>query len=416
MEKKNIKEVTIKVEGKEWEEALDKAFVKANQKAKIDGFRPGKAPKEIFLKKYGIESLFMDAADACIHTAYHKVLEENKDLEIVAQPTLDIKSINENGVEFVFTLTLKPEVKLGKYKGLNVKKDKVEATKEEIDQAIMELRNRFAENVIKEGAIENDDIAIIDFEGFKDGVPFEGGKSENYSLVIGSHTFIPGFEEALIGLSKGEEKDINITFPEDYHSEELKGQPVTFKVKVNEVKKTVVPEINEDFFSDLGMEGIDSLEALENQVKENILARKEVEAENKYIDALLEEAGKNVEVDIPEVMIDEELNRMIKQYEEHLKMQGFSLEQFYQFTNSNEESLKEQMKDEAKKRITFRLMLEEIVKTENINVEDAEADAEASKMAEKYKMEKEEFLKIFGGLDMIKYDLQMRKAIDVLKG
>ena len=164
------------------------------------------------------------------------------------------------------------------------------------------------------------------------------------------------------------------------------------------------------------MEGIDSLEALENQVKENILARKEVEAENKYIDALLEEAGKNVEVDIPEVMIDEELNRMIKQYEEHLKMQGFSLEQFYQFTNSNEESLKEQMKDEAKKRITFRLMLEEIVKTENINVEDAEADAEASKMAEKYKMEKEEFLKIFGGLDMIKYDLQMRKAIDVLKG
>jgi len=416
MEKKNIKEVTIKVEGKEWEEALDKAFVKANQKAKIDGFRPGKAPKEIFLKKYGIESLFMDAADACIHTAYHKVLEENKDLEIVAQPTLDIKSINENGVEFVFTLTLKPEVKLGKYKGLNVKKDKVEATKEEIDQAIMELRNRFAENVIKEGAIENDDIAIIDFEGFKDGVPFEGGKSENYSLVIGSHTFIPGFEEALIGLSKGEEKDINITFPEDYHSEELKGQPVTFKVKVNEVKKTVVPEINEDFFADLGMEGIDSLEALENQVKENILARKEVEAENKYIDALLEEAGKNVEVDIPEVMIDEELNRMIKQYEEHLKMQGFSLEQFYQFTNSNEESLKEQMKDEAKKRITFRLMLEEIVKTENINVEDAEADAEASKMAEKYKMEKEEFLKIFGGLDMIKYDLQMRKAIDVLKG
>lgn len=416
MEKKNIKEVTIKVEGKEWEEALDKAFVKANQKAKIDGFRPGKAPKEIFLKKYGIESLFMDAADACIHTAYHKVLEENKDLEIVAQPTLDIKSINENGVEFVFTLTLKPEVKLGKYKGLNVKKDKVEATKEEIDQAIMELRNRFAENVIKEGAIENDDIAIIDFEGFKDGVPFEGGKSENYSLVIGSHTFIPGFEEALIGLSKGEEKDINITFPEDYHSEELKGQPVTFKVKVNEVKKTVVPEINEDFFADLGMEGIDSLEALENQVKENILARKEVEAENKYIDALLEEAGKNVEVDIPEVMIDEELNRMIKQYEEHLKMQGFSLEQFYQFTNSNEESLKEQMKDEAKKRITFRLMLEEIVKTENINVEDAEADAEASKMAEKYKMEKEEFLKIFGGLDMIKYDLQMHKAIDVLKG
>ena len=372
MANKNIKEITIKIDGQEWEEALDKAFQKANQKAKIDGFRPGKAPKEIFLKKYGIESLFMDAAQNCVNEAYKKVLEENKDLEIVAQPSFEIKSINEKGIEFIFTLTLKPEVKLGKYKDLKVKKDKVEVTKEEIDRSIDELRHRFAENVNKEGPIENGDIAIIDFEGFKDGIAFEGGKAENYSLTIGSNTFIPGFEEGLIGLKKGDEKDLNLKFPEDYHSEELKGKEVVFKAKVKEVKKTVIPEINEDFFADLGMEGIVSKEALENQIKENLLARKEIEAENKYIDDLLEVAAKEVEIDIPDVMLDEELDRMIKQYEEHLKMQGLTLEQFYQFTNSDEKALKEQMKDEATKRITYRLMLEEIVKQENIKIEDKE--------------------------------------------
>lgn len=416
MANKNIKEITIKIDGQEWEEALDKAFQKANQKAKIDGFRPGKAPKEIFLKKYGIESLFMDAAQNCVNEAYKKVLEENKDLEIVAQPSFEIKSINEKGIEFIFTLTLKPEVKLGKYKDLKVKKDKVEVTKEEIDRSIDELRHRFAENVNKEGPIENGDIAIIDFEGFKDGIAFEGGKAENYSLMIGSNTFIPGFEEGLIGLKKGDEKDLNLKFPEDYHSEELKGKEVVFKAKVKEVKKTVIPEINEDFFADLGMEGIVSKEALENQIKENLLARKEIEAENKYIDDLLEVAAKEVEIDIPDVMLDEELDRMIKQYEEHLKMQGLTLEQFYQFTNSDEKALKEQMKDEATKRITYRLMLEEIVKQENIKIEDKEAEEEASKLAEKYKMKKEEILNVFGGLEMIKYDLQMRKAIDILKG
>ncbi len=416
MANKNIKEITIKIDGQEWEEALDKAFQKANQKAKIDGFRPGKAPKEIFFKQVGIESLFMDAAQNCVNEAYKKVLEENKDLEIVAQPSFEIKSINEKGIEFIFTLTLKPEVKLGKYKDLKVKKDKVEVTKEEIDRSIDELRHRFAENVNKEGPIENGDIAIIDFEGFKDGIAFEGGKAENYSLTIGSNTFIPGFEEGLIGLKKGDEKDLNLKFPEDYHSEELKGKEVVFKAKVKEVKKTVIPEINEDFFADLGMEGIVSKEALENQIKENLLARKEIEAENKYIDDLLEVAAKEVEIDIPDVMLDEELDRMIKQYEEHLKMQGLTLEQFYQFTNSDEKALKEQMKDEATKRITYRLMLEEIVKQENIKIEDKEAEEEASKLAEKYKMKKEEILNVFSGLEMIKYDLQMRKAIDILKG
>lgn len=413
---KNIKEITIKVEGKEWEEALEKAYKKASKNAKIDGFRPGHAPKEVFLKKYGKESLYMDAADFCLEDAYTKVFEAEKDIHLVAQPEIALNSIGEEGVEFKFTLTTRPEVKLGKYKKLDVKKENVEVTKEEIDTTIEQVRNRYAENVVKEGKIENGDIAIIDFEGFKDDVAFDGGKAENYSLTIGSNTFIPGFEEQLIGMKAGDEKDIQVTFPEDYHAEDLKGAPVVFKIKVNEVKEIKIPELDKDFFEDLGMEGIDTLEALEKQIEEDIKARKEAEAENKYFDELLETAAKDVEVDIPEVMIEEEIDRMIKQYEENLKMQGLNLKQFYQFTNSDEQALRDQMREEANKRVTFRLMLEEIAKVEKIEITDEEAEKEAKTLAQRYQMEKEEFLKLFGGIDMIKYDLKMRKSIDVLKG
>lgn len=411
----NKKEVNIKVEGKEWETALDNAFKKANKKAKIDGFRPGHAPKDVFLKKYGKESLYMDAAEECLHEAYHKVIDENKDLEIVAEPEVSIKDVNEKGCEFTFGFVLRPEVKLGKYTGLGIKKDEVKVTKKEIDEQIEHMRSHYAENVLKDGAIENGNIAIIDFEGFKDGVAFQGGKGENYSLEIGSGTFIPGFEEQLIGVKSGEAKDVNVTFPEDYHSEELKGQAVTFKVKVHEVKEVKIPELDEEFFEDLGMEGVNSKETLEAEVKESIKASKDHEAENKYIDALLEAAAKNVKVEIPDVMIDEETRRMLREYEEHLKMQGISLEQFYKFTNSDESALKAQMGDEAKKRVTYRLMLEEIAKKENIKVSDAEADKEAESLAEKYHMSKEDLLKNFGGIDLIKYDMEMRKAMDILK-
>ena len=345
------------------------------------------------------------------------MIKKAKDLEIVAQPEIGINEISEKGVEFIFKLTLKPEVKLGKYKGLGVKKEKVSVSKEEIEHEIEHIRSHYTENVVKEkGKVENGNIAVIDFEGFKDGVAFPGGKGENYSLEIGSNTFIPGFEDQVIGMKKGETKDIEVTFPEDYHSEDLKGAKATFKVTVNEIKEKRVPELDADFFEDLGMEGINSKESLEKQVKENIKTRKESEVENKYIDELLEKAAKNVKVEIPEVMIDEEQTRMIKQYEETLKMQGLSLEQFYQFTNSNEAKLKEQMKDEAVKRITYRLMLEEIAKAENIEVTDKDAKEEAKTMAEKYNMKEKEFLEAFGGLDMMKYDIKMRKAMEVLKG
>lgn len=409
------KEVIIKVEGQEWEEALEKAFVKANKNAKIDGFRPGHAPKEVFLKKYGKESLYMEAADLVLDSAYKRMLDENKDLEIVARPEMNVKSIDENKIEFVFTLTTRPEVKLGKYTDLGVKKDEVKVTKEEIDHEIEHMRSHYAESVIKEGTVENGDIAVIDFEGFKDGVPFEGGKATNYSLEIGSNSFIPGFEEQLIGMKKDEEKDIEVTFPEDYHSEELKGAKAIFKIKVHEIKTTVIPEVNEEFFEDLGMEGIDTLEKLEKQVEENIKVRKEADAENKYLDELLDKASETTEVNIPHAMIHEELDRMLEQYKQNLSMQGITIEQFYKFTNSDEQALKDQMHPEAEKRVKLRLMLEEIAKKENIEVTDEEAKEESKKLADKYKMEEQEFLNAFGGIEMIKYDLQMRRAIEVLK-
>lgn len=415
MANKNEKEIVIKVEGQKWQDALDKAYIKANKTAKIAGFRPGKAPKEIFLKKYGKESLYNDAMNMCVEDAYDQMLKDNENLEIVAQPVLSLNSIDENGVEFKFTLTLKPVVKLGQYKNLGVKKDTVKVTKKEISENIENMRKRYAENVPKEGKLENGDIAIIDFEGFKDDVAFEGGKGENYSLTIGSNTFIPGFEEQLIGMEKGEERSINLTFPEDYHSEDLKGKPVVFKVKLNEIKMVKIPDLDDDFFADLGLEGINSKEALEKQVEENLTVQKEQTAENKYFDDLLEAASKNVEVDIPHVMIHEEIERMLKQYEENLKMQGLTLEQFYQFTSSNEQALKDQMHEEAEKRVLYRLMLEEIAKSEKIEIDDKKANEEADKLASKYQLPKEEFLKLFGGLEMVKYDLTMRGAMEALK-
>ena len=415
MATKNVHEITIKVDGKVWTDAIDAAFEKANKEAKIDGFRKGKAPKDVFIKKYGETNLWLDAADMVIQDAYKKMLDENKDLEIVVQPEISLKSLTGEYVEFLFTITTRPEVKLGKYKKLGVKKESTEVTKEEVEKALEEMKERYAEVVTKEGKVENKDTAIIDFEGFKDGVAFEGGKGENYSLVIGSNTFIPGFEEQLIGMKKGEERDINVTFPSDYHSEELKGQPVVFKVKVNEIKTTKLPELDKDFFEDLAMEGVDSEETLKVELEKNIKAHKEHHAEEHYLDNIIEKAIENMTVEIPEAMTNEEIDRMLRQYEENLKMQGITLEQFYQFTNADEQALREQMTEEANKRVSSRLLLEEIKKAENIEVTDEDSAKEAEELAKKYQMEKDEFVKLFGGIEMVKYDLEMRKAIEVLK-
>ncbi len=413
---KNLKEITIKIEGEEWQKALDKAFNKANSKAKIDGFRPGKAPKNIFLKTYGIESLYMDASNYCVDSAYKKMLTKIENLEVVAQPILDIKEINENYIEYIFTITVRPEIKLGKYKDLDVKKDAIKVTKKEIEESINHMREHYKENIIKEGNVETGNIAIIDFEGFKDGVAFEGGKGENYSLEIGSNTFIPGFEDQIIGMKAGEEKDINVTFPKDYHSDDLKGQEVVFKVKVNEVKEVKIPELNKEFFDDLGMEGIDSKESLEKQVKENIMAGKKAKVEDKYIEDLLNEIAKTTEVDIPDTMINDEEERMVDQFAEHLSMQGISIEQFFKYTNSNREALKDQYKDEAIKRIKYRLIIEEIIKSEKIEVSDEEINNELRELSKKYNMTEQEVKKQYGeNLDYIKYDLEVKKVFNIIK-
>ena len=410
-----MKEFKIKVNGEAWEKALDDAFTRANAKVTIDGFRPGKAPKEVFLKKYGKESLYMDAADIVMNKEYIRVLEENKDLEIIAQPQVELGEINESGVEFTIKVALKPVVKLGKYKGLKVERQTPEVTEEEIDHEIHHLQHKYEEQIVKEGPADMHDVVTIDFEGFKDGIAFEGGKALNHELQLGSGSFIPGFEEQLVGMVKGEEKDINVTFPEDYHAADLKGKEVVFKVKINEVKEARHPELNEQFFEDLGMEGVNDEASLKEVIKSNILAGKEREVENKYIDDLLEAASKNTEVEIPSVMLENELHNMIHQYEDNLKMQGLTLELFYQYTNMTEEQLKEQMKEEANKRVLYRLMLEQIAKEEKFEVTEDEANEEASSLASKYQMETNKFLELFGGLEMDKFDMKMRKAIEVLK-
>ena len=411
---KNIHEVVIKIDGDAWQEALDKAFNSKKKDAKVDGFRKGKVPKDIYIKKFGIESLFLPAADLVLQDAYVKAMEDSKLIPVV-QPEVNLKSVDEEKVEFIFSIVTKPEVKVNKYKGLNIKPEKVKVTKEEIEHELSHVLEKYTELVNKDGKVENGDIAIIDFEGFKDGVAFEGGKGDNYSLEIGSNTFIPGFEEQVIGMKIGEEKDLNVTFPEDYGVDDLKGAPVVFKVKVNEIKVKQTRELDEDFFEDLGLEGVDSKEKLEAEIENSIKAQKEMDAENKYVDTILEEVGKNVEVDIPEPMVNEEVDRLMHRFEEQMRMQGISLDVYYQFTKSSEEDLRNQLEKEAYSNVLYRLMLEEIMNLEKIEITMEEAEKEAEHLAEKYQIEKDEFLKQFGGIEMVKYDLEMRKTIETLK-
>lgn len=410
-----MKEIVIEIKGKKWEEAIDKAAKTAGEKITVDGFRKGKAPKEAVIKKYGEMQTLFDAADLVLADAYKEMSEKNKDDKIASEPKMDIKKIDRKSLELIFKLVLKPTVKLGKYKNLKVKKEEVKVTKEEVKISLDNLLNRYAEIVPKEGKSKLGDTVVIDFEGFLGDTPFEGGKGENYSLKLGSGTFIPGFEDELVGYKKNDKVDVKVTFPKDYGSKELQGKDAVFKVLIHEVKETVIPKLDEDFFKDLNLEGIDSKEKLECMLKDNLMAEKEMHATNKYMDELLEKAAKNVKVEIPEEMVNDETNRMVHQYSEHLAMQGITLEQFYQFTGSDEAALKDQMKEEAEKRVLYRLMLEEIVVAEKIKVTDKEVDAETSRLAKQYNMPEEELLKAFGGKELVKYDLEMRKAMEVLK-
>ncbi len=413
-EKKNYHTVEIKIEGAPWEKALDQAFQKKVKTVEVKGFRKGKCPRDIYEKKYGKESLLMEATDLVLQDAYSKAMEESGLLPVV-QPSVDLDNIDDNGVTFRFKIITKPELTIKNYQNLGLQPQEVVVEEEEVTHEIGHLLERYTELVTKEGTVENGDVAIIDFEGFHDGVAFEGGKGENYSLEIGSNTFIPGFEEQVIGMKSGEEKEINVTFPLDYPQQDLAGKPVVFKVKVNEVKEKQQRELDADFFEDLGMEGVTDEASLKKEIKENLKAHKEVEAENQYLDQLLEEIGKNVEVDIPEEMVEEEVDRLMKRTEQQLAMQGISLDLYYQFTQTDEKALREQMEKEAYNNVLYRLMLEEIMNLEKIEVTKEEASLEAERLAAKYEMEKEAFLKEFGGIEMVQYDLEMRRTMDRLK-
>ena len=413
---KNVKELEYIIKDKEWEKLLDESFKKNVKNAKIDGFRKGHVTKDMYIKKFGIESLYRDAMDLGLDVAFKKVMTDNKDLVPVIEPSVDIKEIDEKHIKYVFTIITKPEVKLGKYKALGIKKEKATATKEEINQEIENLQSRYAEIVVKEnGSVANKNTAIIDFEGYVDGKKLDGGTGENYPLEIGSNTFIPGFEEGLIGMKVGEEKELKLKFPENY-TEELKNKDVTFKVKVNEIKERVLPELNKDFYEDLGYKDVKTKEDFEKKIKEVIIKRKDASNEDKYINECIEKAVSNAKLEINHEIIHEEIHRMMHQMEDQIRMQGLSLDQYLEFSHMSREQLEDQMHPEAENRVKARYVLEAIAEEEKFTISDKDAEKEAEKMAESYGMTKEQLLTEFGGLEVVKYDMKMRKAIETVKG
>lgn len=410
------KEVKYEVKGKEWEGAQDKAFNKVNANHKVDGFRKGKAPRKMIEAKFPGEIL-MEAANALIDSKYREIVLDDT-LKMVVEPKVEIIKMDDDALEAKFTLILEPEVKLGEYKKLDVKKDKVTVTKKEVAEKIDSLLKEYAELVVKEDgeSVEDGDVAIIDFEGFKDGVAFDGGKGENYSLEIGSNTFIPGFEDGVKGMKKGEEKDLELTFPEDYGVDDLAGKKVTFKVKVNEIKKKVIPELDKDFFEDLGMEDVTNKEELEAKMKEEIKAEKEKNAESKYVDELLEAATENMSCDIDDEIVLAEAENMYQDFLERMKMQGLTEEIYLQYANTTKKDIIDHMKEEALKRLRNSYLLNAIIKEEKIEADVEEAKKEIEEMAKKYNMTTEDVEHSIGGIDAILFDMKARQVIDIMKG
>lgn len=406
--------VNYKAKKEDWENAQTRAFNKLNAKHKIDGFRPGKAPRAIFERNFPGQ-IVMEAADILVDQEYRRIITEDKILPIL-EPKIDIVKVTDEELEINFTFITEPSVKLGEYKGLDVKKETVKVTKDEVQKKIDALLKEYAELVVKEtGKVENGDLAIIDFEGIKDGVAFDGGKGENYSLEIGSNTFIPGFEDGIIGMKKGEEKDLKLTFPEDYGQEDLAGQEVIFKVKVNEIKSKVIPELDKEFFEDLGMENVTTKEELEKQIKEEIKEEKQQKANQKYADDLLEKATSNMEVEIDDEIVEAEANAMYKDFMDRMAMQGINEDLYLQYAGTTKEDIVTHMKEEALKRLKNSYLLSAIIKEENIEVTEEETTKEVADIAQKYNMTEEDVKSSLGGIDAITYDLKVRKALDIMK-
>lgn len=407
---------TLKLEGKEWKDCLKEAFEKKRKDIKMDGFRKGQVPYDIYVKKVGVETLYMDAVDMAVDMLYAKLLSDPKTITPAATPAIDIKDIGHDHIEVEFTLVASPKVELGKYKKLGIKKDKVEVTDDEVEHELGHLKEQFVEvkSLDDKAEAREGDVVVIDFEGFKDGVAFKGGKGEDYSLEIGSHTFIPGFEEALIGLKKGDKKDVNVVFPENYHSEELKGQPVVFKVEVKEVKERVFPEFDKEFFADLNVGGVESLEDLKKYIKENKETEKSKQLEDEYLFKCLDKVVEGSKFEIPEEMTEDETNRLVREFSEKLQYQGLKLEDYLKYCNTNLDNFKATLKDEANKRIGYRLIMDAVVEAEKLEVTDEELEVGLDETSKQYGMSKEDFLKQIGSKELFKYDLLMKKAMKVV--
>lgn len=411
---KNTEKITIEIKGEAWEKALDKSFKKNVKKANIDGFRKGNVPKDIYLKNYGMESLFEDAYLAVVDDAFKEAQDKAK-VKAEIQPSVDIKKIDKDGITFEFTFIGKPEVKLGQYKDLKVKKEKVAVTKEEVDAKINELREQFADITVKDGGVvETGDTAVIDFVGEVDGKPLDGGSGENYPLEIGTNTFIPGFEDGVLGMKVDETKDLHLKFPENY-TKELAGKEVVFHVTLREIKSRILPDIDENFFEDLGYDKVTNAEELAKEVENTIKEEKENEEKNRFLEEVLKQVSEKMEVDVPEEIIDDEVHRMIHQWEEQLKSQGLTLDQYMEFTGTTHEDMHKQMEPEALRRVKYRYMLEVVSEAEKIEVTDEEVEKDIEEMATNYGISKEELVDAFGGKEVLAYDSKMRKTLKFLE-
>ncbi|HBM3572642.1 TPA: trigger factor [Listeria innocua] len=410
----NVGKLTFEIEQEKVKEGLDRAFVKVRKTLNVPGFRKGKVPRQIFNQRFGEEALYQDALDILLPEVYSQAIDE-AGIDPVDTPQVNIESM-EKGETWVLTadVTVKPEVKLGDYKGLEVEKRETELTTEELEAELKQLQERQAELVVKEDApAENGDTVILDFEGFKDGVAFEGGQAENHSLELGSGQFIPGFEEKLVGLKAGDEADIELTFPEEYHAEDLAGQPVVFKVKLHEIKTKEVPAFDDELAKDIDEE-VETLDELKEKISKRLQVAKEDSVAQAKQEEVIAKAVENAEVDIPHAMVHHEADHLMNHFAQDLQAQGLTPELYYQFTGQTEEAMHAQMEKDAEKRVKMNLVLEAIAEAENIEPTEEAIDEEISTLAEKYGMEKDAVRAALGDMSELKSDLKIRKAIDVL--
>ena len=407
-------EITSVVDGEKWAEAYNKAFNKLAAKTSIDGFRKGKAPKNILKKVINPQSVCYEAVDEIAQSVLEEAIKEHN-IELIDRPELNLGTVNETSCTFIFTCPVPPDVELGDYKNLGYHVEEVSVTDGDVEAELDKLKEQKAELEIKEeGELENGDISVIDYEGFKDGVPFEGGKGENFELTIGSGQFIPGFEEQLIGMKTEEEKEINVTFPENYHVEELKGQPVIFKVKLHEIKKKVLPELDEELIKDLKIENVNTLDELKEYYRANLLKSRKDWAENKALDEAINKLVEEAKVEIPEVMINSMCDNMINEYGQQFMAQGLSMEQFRSMFGENVDGLRNAFRPEAEKRVKTNLCLNKLAELENLNVGAEDLEKYYSDLAETYSMPVEDVKKYIPESNA-KEDLKVRKALDFIR-